>query len=92
MDHDPDEVCTCEPGGIDICEYRMIADTVIERLNPPDSDVAEVAIVLESIAHLADYVEKLPCTCPPDAAPPELGDPCDRCRVLGRRLDKREER
>ncbi|KPM55770.1 hypothetical protein ACG83_10885 [Frankia sp. R43] len=92
MGHDPDEVCTCEPGGIDICEYRMVADLVIDRLNPPDSDFAEVSIVSEAIERLASYVEKLPCTCLADAAPPELGDPCERCRVLGRRLDKREER
>lgn len=92
MAHDPEELCTCSPGADDLCEYRMVADLVIDRLTPPDQDMAEVTVVCEAVERLAGYVEDLPCTCPPDVAPPEYGQVCGRCAVLGRRADKAEQR
>ena len=91
MTHDPNDNCNC-PGevaagnpAIDICEYRMVADLVIRESNPPDQDMAEVAIVMEAIERLTAFVRAQSCTCPPTAGPPDFNDePCQRCLALGR--------
>jgi hypothetical protein len=61
------------------CGYRLLADAVIEQLNPPDGDEAEVGICITAIEGIAAYVASLPCTCKPG---PEDG-PCGRCNALG---------
>jgi len=63
------------------CDYRMLADVVIEELNPSDSDDAEVSICINAVRRIAAYVRTLPCQC-------ASGDdemPCARCQVLGTR-------
>ena len=79
--HDPrTDWCACEPYGANRCDYRMLADMVIERLNPSDGDAAEVDICETAIANIANYVQSLPCTCIPGD-----DEPCGRCAALGQR-------
>ena len=79
--HDPrTDWCACEPNGADRCDYRMLADKVIERLNPPDSDEAEVALLMHALDVAADYITDQPCFCDQE---PDL--PCFRCSALGQR-------
>ncbi len=85
--------CTCDPHGEDRCDYRLLADQIIDLLHPPDDDVAEVGIVMDAVQRLAEYVTGLPCTCPPAAGPPDWDvQPCGRCDALGRARDKAVER
>jgi hypothetical protein len=72
-------------------EYRIVADSVITRFNPPDSDGAESAIVEQAITLAAEYIETQSCACPPGVATYDE-DPCLRCAALGRRSDVSEER
>jgi hypothetical protein len=78
--HDPEtDWCACEPNGANRCDYRMLADTVIEKLNPRDGDEAEVALCIAAVERIAAYVKSVPCIC-------ELsrdGEPCGRCAALG---------
>lgn len=79
--HDPrTDWCACEPYGEDRCGYRMLADAVIEKLNPPDVDAGEVGICISAIADIAAYVARLPCLCIPGD---DDAGPCGRCAVLG---------
>jgi hypothetical protein len=79
--HDPEtDWCACEPNSTARCDYRMLADKVIERFNPPDGDEAEVALLMLALDVAADYVEDRPCAC---GREPDL--PCFRCSALGRR-------
>ena len=73
--HDPSADCTCESGDDDICEYRMLADAVIEKLDPRDGDEAEVALCIAAVERVAAYVQSLPCTC--------ADEPCGRCAAIG---------
>lgn len=74
----------------DESDYRLLADHVIGRTNPPDDDVAEVSIVMDAVTRLVNVVRTLPCSCPA----PEMGDnfgfrdACQRCRALGRFADR----
>ena len=68
--HDPETDC---------CDYRLLADAVIARLNPRDGDEAEVSLLVAAVARVTAYVTSLPCTCKPG---PEDG-PCGRCAALG---------
>ena len=78
--HDPGtDWCACEPGGDVVCDYRLLADAVLEHLNPPGDDVAEVAICVSAVERIAGYVRSLPCTCGPGYDYP----PCGRCAVVG---------
>jgi len=78
--HDPaTDWCACEPNGDEVCDYRLLADAVIARLNPRDGDEAEVALLIAAVARITAYVKSLPCTCKPGA---ENG-PCGRCAALG---------
>jgi hypothetical protein len=78
--HDPrTDWCACEPGGTDLCAYRMLADTVVERLNPRDGDEAEVSLCMAAVENAAAFIEAQPCYCLADY--PDI--PCPRCRVLG---------
>lgn len=91
--HQPDVSCTCESQGEDRCDYRWLADEVISLLNPVDDDVAEVGILMDAVREIAGYVQGLPCTCAPDAGPPDWDvQPCGRCAALGRARDKVVER
>lgn len=72
-------------------EYRDLAEHVIEKLNPSDDDVSEYSILAKAIDRITEYVESQPCTCPPGTADYEA-DACPRCLVLGRRVDRQEER
>src|SRR6516165_2483996 len=80
--HDPrTDWCACEPGSMSRCDYRMLADVVIEELNPSDGEDAEVSICIDAVRYVAAYVRSLPCQC-------ASGDgemPCARCQVLGTR-------
>jgi hypothetical protein len=83
--HDPDELCTCEPGDLrheGICEYRMLADTVGNLLNPPDADEAEVSILMTAVERAKAYIESQPCICTPEGIEDQM--PCPRCAAIGR--------
>ena len=77
--HDPAGDCTCEPNAGDRCEYRLLADEILEALNPPGDDVAEVAVLISAVKHAAAVIGRLPCECGygPDGAT------CGRCSALG---------
>ena len=77
--HDPEtDWCACEPESPDRCGYRMLADTVIGKLNPRDGDEAEVSLLMAAVERAAAYIERRPCECP------ELyGETCGRCQALG---------
>jgi len=77
--HNPDNLCNCEPGSIDACEYRMLADAVVEHLGPRDGDEAEVALCITAVERAGKFIASLPCTCKPGYD----DDPCGRCSVLG---------
>lgn len=76
---DPDW-CTCEPGGADRCEYRMLADAVSIGLNPHDGDEAEVSLLVTAVEKATAYILSLPCACEPGYSE----EPCQRCAVTGR--------
>ena len=89
--HDPaTDWCACEPDASSRCDYRLLADTVIERLNPPDRDEAEVAICVSAVERIAGYVASLPCRC--GLVSEDASEPCPRCAALGqwraRRVDR----
>ena len=74
--HDPEtDWCACEPNGDARCDYRTLADAVIETLNPPDGDEAEVSLCITAVERIGAYVQSLPCTC--------VDEPCGRCAALG---------
>jgi hypothetical protein len=74
-------------------EYELLRDLIIERLNPRDDDVSEVSIMIEAVESITRFVESLPCTCPPNAGPPDWDAlACPRCQVLGRARDARIDR
>jgi len=79
--HDPQtDWCACEPNAVNRCDYRMLADKVIERFNPPDIDEAEVAILMQALDVAADFITDRECFCDRE---PDL--PCWRCSALGQR-------
>ncbi len=91
--HDPDETCNCEPNDLahkGICEYRLLADEIAELFNPPDNDVAEVAILIDAAKAAQDYIISQLCSCTPEMVAD--WDACPRCRVLGRIDDMRVQR
>jgi hypothetical protein len=78
--HDPEtDWCACQPAGNTVCDYRLLADAVIEHLNPPDDDVAEVSLCITAVKRAAAYVASLPCTCEPGYD----HEPCARCNAIG---------
>lgn len=77
--HDPAGDCTCGPNGGDRCEYRILADEILEAFNPPGDDVAEVAILISAVKRAAGVIERLPCECGHGPA----GAMCRRCSALG---------
>ncbi|MCW2898851.1 MAG: hypothetical protein JWO67_1116 [Streptosporangiaceae bacterium] len=81
--HDPaTDWCACEPEGDVRCDYRLLADKVIEVLNPSDLDESEVSNLSDAIEGAATFIAEQPCTCTPETI--EDWDPCPRCAVLGR--------
>ena len=42
-------VCSCEPYNTNRCEYRMLADAVIENLPVHDGDAAEVMLCVDTV-------------------------------------------
>ena len=61
--HDPvTDWCACTPEGDERCDYRMLADAVIARLNPRDGDEAEVALLIAAVARITAYVKSPPIT------------------------------
>lgn len=44
-----DTECSCEPGDIDLCEYRMLADAIETAFRVRDGDEAEVALLITAI-------------------------------------------
>jgi hypothetical protein len=87
--HDPrTDACACEPLGDVVCDYRLLADGVIEHLNPRDGDEAEVYLLREAVEQVAGYVESLPCTCKPGYD----DEPCGRCAAIGQWHGKPRER
>lgn len=73
------------------CDYRSLADHVIDKLNPRDGEESELYLCEEAITIIADYVNSLPCTCAPGAFEHYV-DPCGRCYALGRAENKEVER
>lgn len=69
--------------------YGLLRDTIIDRLNPRDDDVAEVAILARAVTDATTFIEKQKCFCRTWNAD---HDPCDRCSVLGRLADERVDR
>jgi hypothetical protein len=78
--HDPKtDWCACEPGSLDRCDYRLLADAVEDALNVRDGDEAEVSLCIDAVENVAAYVRSLPCTC----APGYDEEPCGRCAAIG---------
>jgi hypothetical protein len=75
----------------DARDYWTLRDLIIDKLNPPDSDFAEIHIMCTAIEDATALIEAIPCVCTEAAASGE-DDPCPRCQVLGRTADVREER
>lgn len=48
-----DVACTCDPDGADRCDYRLLADTVIEHLDVRHDDAAEVALCATAVEEAA---------------------------------------
>lgn len=72
--------------------YRLLVEEVFEHLNPSDEDIAEVAIAINAVKFAAEFIESIPCTCPPNAGSPDWEvDPCRRCQAIGRARDVRIE-
>lgn len=92
--HDPrTDWCACEPNSIDRCDYRLLADAVIEYLNPPDGEEAEVAICIEAVRSVAEFAGSLICSCARiDADPTLVDERCPRCAVLGQHHGRRIDR
>jgi hypothetical protein len=74
-------------------DYRMLADKIIELFNPPDDDAAEIAVLMDHLSHVADFVKACGCFCQECPSHPGI-DPniCRRCRALGREFDRLVER
>ncbi len=71
-------------------ELTDLFNVVVYLLNPPDSDSWHP---LDAIRAAAAFIEAQPCTCPPEAGPPDyVEDPCERCRILGRIHDQPQTR
>ena len=52
--HDPaTDWCACTPEGDERCDYRLLADAVIAKLNPRDGDEAEVALCITAVVDAA---------------------------------------
>ena len=87
--HDPEsDWCACEPFSAARCDFRLLADTIIQQFNPPDGDDAEVAICMTAIGRAAEFVRSLKCECPRRSG----AEPCGRCAVLGQYQGERVER
>lgn len=88
--------CNCEPGGYlgaDRCEYRLLADEVIELFNPHDGETAEVDLCMQALREAHAALIEMPCSCTSAALDLNvMGPPCGRCRALGRRGDVLEVR
>lgn len=81
--HDPaTDWCACEPESDKRCGYRILADKVVEELNPPDGEEAELSICFNAIEDAATFIANQPCTCTVGMV--QDHDPCPRCAVLGR--------
>lgn len=52
--HNSDTLCDCEPNSSDRCEYRMLADAVIEHLPVRDGDEAEVGLCVQAVRRVGD--------------------------------------
>jgi len=63
--------------------YRLLADHIIDQINPPDGDGSEESILMDAVEGLVAYVRDQPCLCGrlPDEESSE--ESCDRCRALG---------
>ena len=58
--HDPvTDWCACEPLGDDRCDYRLLADAVVAKLNPRDGDEAEVSLCITAVNRAAASVAEL---------------------------------
>lgn len=89
--HDALAAALGDPTADDARDYRTLANQVIKWFNPPDDDVAEIAIHLDAVMRAGKFIEEQPCTCEEGAAE-FLVDPCPRCQALGRAADRPEER
>lgn len=88
--HDPAVNCNCESGADPRCEYRFLADAVIDAFNPADGDEAEVAICVAAVRQARDALKAIPCSCTPEMI--EDWDQCARCAALGQRGGKAVQR
>ncbi len=71
-------------------ELFDLFNEVVDLFNPPASDSWHP---LDAIRAAAAFIEAQPCTCPPEAGPPDyVEDPCERCRILGRIHDQPQTR
>ncbi len=57
--HYPNEDCTCESNSDERCEYRMLADAVIAKLDPHDGDEAEVSLCIDAVSNVVARVADL---------------------------------
>jgi hypothetical protein len=79
--HDPrTDWCACEPEGPGRCDYRLLADEVVKRLNPRDGGESEVSLCIGAVECAAEFIASQPCTCEPGWRT----EPCGRCAALGR--------
>jgi hypothetical protein len=69
-----------EPRVVADPRYRILAGAVTRRLNTLADEENEAGICVEAVNGIADYVASLPCACEAGYD----GEPCGRCRALGR--------
>lgn len=66
-------------------DYGLLADVVIEAFNPPDTDRAEEAILVDAVYAARDFIVAHPCACLSTViAEEDAGGACRRCLALGR--------
>ena len=91
--HDPvTDWCACEPLGDDRCDYRMLADAVIQHLNPRDGEEAEVSLLIDAVKAAAaapdEDVRALGTVDCAHGAPLTVGVWRGHVNIAGRMLDQ----
>jgi hypothetical protein len=67
-----------------------LAATIDQAFNPPDGDESQEWLLARAVWGAVAYIQAQSCGCNPQD--PYEDGPCDRCYVLGRIADKREDR
>lgn len=65
-------------------DYVVLRDHLVDLLNPPDDDAAEVSILIKAVVRAVRWIEQQPCVCPGGNAELDYDEACERCAALGR--------